>query len=320
MRTEYAYGVARTRIKESDLLTKAEIEQLLSIPGYEEAIQFLGNKGYDTSGNSYATMLAARRDALWLFLDELEIPQELLNVFRYDVDYHNLKVAIKALGTDLSTEELMLRGGTIEIDKIEEAVKRRDFSSLPPKMQEAGKTATECFLQTGDGQLCDMILDRSTLESILDAGDKSNVPLISAYAKQKVATTVIRIAARCCKMKKSEAFISRGILSCDGIDGSELALAASKGMDELCEYLQQTPYHACVIALNESMTAYEKWSDNSIIALIREEKHKTLTVGPIIAYMLALEYEIKMVQLILSGKQNQLREEVIRERMRDFYV
>ncbi len=44
------------------------------------------------------------------------------------------------------------------------------------------------------------------------------------------------------------------------------------------------------------------------------------TIGPVIAYVIARQNEIKTVRIILSGKQNELPDDSIRERVREMYV
>lgn len=57
-----------------------------------------------------------------------------------------------------------------------------------------------------------------------------------------------------------------------------------------------------------------------MIRTIQPQKYNPFSVGPLVAYVLARENEIKTVRIILSGKQNGLPEESIRERVREMYV
>ena len=42
---EYTYSIARVRAKEASLLTKQDIEQLISADGYETALRFARDRG-----------------------------------------------------------------------------------------------------------------------------------------------------------------------------------------------------------------------------------------------------------------------------------
>ena len=52
-------------------------------------------------------------------------------------------------------------------------VEDRDFGKLPDSMRIVGEEAYETLLHTGDGQLCDVIIDRAALGAIYQAGKES---------------------------------------------------------------------------------------------------------------------------------------------------
>ena len=81
-----------------------------------------------------------------------------------------------------------------------------------------------------------------------------------------------------------------------------------------------TAYAEGADALAESPSAFERWCDNRIIQTISPEKYHAFTIGPVIAYVIARQNEIKTVRIILSGKQNELPDDSIRERVREMYV
>jgi V/A-type H+-transporting ATPase subunit C len=53
---------------------------------------------------------------------------------------------------------------------------------------------------------------------------------------------------------------------------------------------------------------------------IRPQLYNSFSLGPLVAYVLARENEIKTVRIILTGKRSGLPEEFIRERAREMYV
>ena len=68
------------------------------------------------------------------------------------------------------------------------------------------------------------------------------------------------------------------------------------------------------------LSAFERWCDNQIIETIRPQLYNSFSLGPLVAYVLARENEIKTVRIILTGKRSGLPEEFIRERAREMYV
>lgn len=85
------------------------------------------------------------------------------------------------------------------------------------------------------------------------------------------------------------------------------------------DYLVTTAYAGGAEALAESPSAFERWCDNRMIETMRPQKYQAFSVGPLVAYIVARENEIKTVRIILTGKQNQFPEEAIRERIREMY-
>jgi V/A-type H+-transporting ATPase subunit C len=57
-----------------------------------------------------------------------------------------------------------------------------------------------------------------------------------------------------------------------------------------------------------------------MIRQIRPEIHNPFGIGPLAAYILARDVEIKTVRIILAGKRNGLPDEMLRERVRETYV
>ena len=72
--------------------------------------------------------------------------------------------------------------------------------------------------------------------------------------------------------------------------------------------------------LKKSLAAFERWCDNRMIRTIKPEIHNPFGIGPLAAYILARDNEIKTVRIILAAKRNDLPEEMLRERVREMYV
>ena len=135
-----------------------------------------------------------------------------------------------------------------------------------------------------------------------------------------MASADIRIAARCQKTGKSESFIRRALAPCAALSVEELARAAAAGEQELTAYLKSTAYAGAADALGVSQSEFDRWCDNQVIEAMKPQKYNPFSVGPLVAYALARENEIKTVRIILSGKRTGMPEASIRERVREMYV
>lgn len=319
---QYTYAVSRIHARELDLLSSSDLEQLLISPDFETALKYLAEKGYGIKDNyrSFEELEKDETEKMWALINELVPDKTPFETLLRQIDFHNLKAAIKSVFTAEEAEGYFLRGGTVEPKVILNAVKIKNYSELPEFLSKTAVEATEKFAETGDGQECDIYIDRRCLETILSEGMASDVPIIKEYAELFVALSDIKIAARGALTKKSKGFMQRALAECETLDVDTLSAAAGKSINDVFKYLEHTSYKEAAEKLSLSMSEFEKWTDNKVMDLIKSQKSNPFTVAPIFAYILAKQNELKAVQIILSGKKNNLPDELIRERIRDLYV
>ena len=319
---EYTYAVARIRALEVSLFSQSTIDQLMACKSYDAALNFVVDKGWggiDVKKDADA-ILAAERSKIWEMIRELRVPMDTFDVLSYPNVFHNLKTAIKEVYMDVQHDEFYYDETVPSRDELRDIVSKKEFYRLPKSMEAAAQDAFDTILHTRDGQLCDVIIDRACLEAIEKAGADSDAEIIKTYARTVVAVANIKIAVRSEKTGKSIEFMNRAMAPCSGIDVERLAKAALSGFTSICDYLTSSGYADAAEALKVSPSAFERWCDNYLIEMIRPQKYKAFSVGPLVAYVLARENEIKTVGIILSGKLNGLTDESIRERIREMYV
>ena len=88
--------------------------------------------------------------------------------------FHNLKAAVKeVMYRKKRRQYLFMKEHRFPKREMLRIIREKDFQALPENMQEAAEEAVETLLHSGDGQLCDIIIDRATMEAIKEAGQKS---------------------------------------------------------------------------------------------------------------------------------------------------
>ena len=319
---EFVYAVARIRVLEKNLLTDADIEQMIASDGEARVLSFLKERGWgnaDGSGDA-AEVLSAETAKTWKLMEELKIDPKVFEVFSYQTIYHNLKAAIKEVCTGDVHPGIFIGHETLGEEEMLRIVREKDWKALPEHMQAAAQEAYEALLTTRDGQLCDILIDRATLDAIGKAGKKAKQPIIRDYAGMFVDVADIRIAARAAKTGKSREFLARALATCGSLDREKLIIAAAAGPEEVSAFLRGTKYADAAEALEESPSAFERWCDDQVIETIRPQKYNAFSVGPVVAYLLARENEIRMARIILTAKANELPDAAIRERARKMYV
>lgn len=321
-KTQYTYAVARIRALEASLFSSSTIEQLLACKDEAACLRFLQEKGWggtDTPQSADA-ILTKEREKIWENIRGMGVDMDVFAVLSYPNVFHNLKAAVKAVYTGKENLPVFYKDGLIEKNEMLRALKDRDYGALPKMMREAAQEAMETLMHSGDGQLCDVIIDRACMDAMLAAGQSAKDSVIRDYAESTIAVTNIKIAVRAAKTGKSIEFMKRAMAPCREINIEKLMTAALGGMDAVIEYLEHHGYGEAVLSLRDSLSAFERWCDNRIIQAMKPQKMNAFSVGPLVAYVIARENEIKTVRIILTCKQNGLPEEAIRERIREMYV
>lgn len=318
----YIYEVARIRSKELALLSNNDINSLLSQPDYESCLNFLTDKGWGngTENQSGTDLLKSETDKTWETIRELVKNDKTFDVFFIENDFQNLKASIKSVVRDIEPSSMLISKSKTDPMIIYNAIKNREHEKLPEYLQGPGKEAVKTLLQTSDGQLCDIIIDKACLGYVYKLGQEETEEIIKVYTELLVASSNIKMAVRSFNINKSLNFIKRSLVECESINTELLATAATKSLEEIYNYLEKTVYKNAIESLKISLPKFELWCDNFLINKIKEEKYNCFTAGPLVAYIIARENEIKAARIILSGKLNLLEEDIIKERLRDMYV
>lgn len=318
---QYVYAVARIRSKELSLLPASFLEQLLAAPDETACMKLLEQKGWEgAKSGDEEQMLEQERKKTWDLMRELLGDVSVFDVFLYANDYNNLKAAVKSCRHRKEPEHVYMEQGSVPAETLRRALRENRFDELPEAMRGVAKEAQKVLLQTGDGQLCDVLIDRAALEAVYQAGKASGNEFLEMYGELTVACADIKTAVRACRTGKDEKFLERALAPCDTLDVKALAKAALEGEEAIGRYLSGTRYQEGAGALADSLSAFERWCDNYMIRRIRPQLHNAFGLGPLAAYILARENEIKSVRMILSGRKNGLPESVVRERVRETYV
>ena len=322
MNEKYTYAVARVKMRETLLLNDQDLNDLILCKRYDSCLDLLADKGWSINEktNDYQKILSSQIDEMWEFINELVKDKNDFNVLLYPIDFNNLKAAIKLFITDSEDKSVFSKGGTIERKLIWNAVKEKDFSVLPERLKNVAKNAFEVLLHTKDPQACDAIIDAGLLRAIRDEGYLSSARIIKIYSETFVACADIKIAVRGCLMGKKQKFFHMALVECKSLDISRLALAASKGINEICDYLSGTIYGDAIESIKDSVSEFEKWHNNKALELISSEKNDYFTIASIIAYILKRQNEIRMVRVILASKLARIDEQHIRKRLGRLYA
>lgn len=332
--TDYMYSSARLRALETKMLGREGCERLLSAENVDEMLEVLADFGYRTvrkqdadqrsKADREATLFTALSDA---FREVAEIlPQlHIVRLFQYKYDCNNIKAVIKARGRGTDHKDMMFPLGTLGPEEVLEAVETGDYGALPEHMASAAKEAADVYLKTKNPQKIDLILDRACFADMLKAALESGVPFVIRYVRVKIDLTNILMCIRLLRMGAGNT--GRSLYEDAIIDGGELHREFllglyDRGESRLAEVLAGTAYSAFAAAIDadSSISRIEHEADRYVMNMVRGVKWLPFGAELAAAYLVALEYGLTNIRIILAGKEAGLAEGAIRERMREMYV
>ncbi|MDR1639228.1 MAG: V-type ATPase subunit [Clostridiales bacterium] len=322
---KWVYAVTRIHINEMNLLTRRDLEAMASFASVEDALSLLAGKGWDVkaaASGGLEAIIDRELEKTWALIAEAAGNIEELSVLRKPRDFHNLKAAMKLafLGEPEGGQNLFLPYGTTPLDKIKKAVETRDFSKLPPDLGKAGADAWEILSQTGSGQLCEITLDRASLEASYQDAQSFGSQFLAKWARMAIDAANMKACARASKQGKTKGFFERLVASGGSLDKNSLIQASLSGFHELLSYLSKRGFKAAADALSLSGAAFEKWANDEQMRLIIPMKSRISGIEPLAAFILARESELRQARLILGAKANRLPDSALKERLGLTYV
>ncbi|MDD6807664.1 MAG: V-type ATPase subunit [Oscillospiraceae bacterium] len=320
--SDYIYAVARVRANEVNLLSAADVEQLIAAEDYKTAMRKLADAGWgDVDGvTDYASYLEAYFAKTWDLLVEIMGDVHEFDLLLIKNDMQNLKAALKGIVSQHDAKDLYVYSTVYDTESIKKAVDERAWKDLPEFMQEPAMEAYTVLTETGNGQLADAIIDKATLERMLYLATQTSSPTLKELAERMCATANIKSALRCANTGKSKDFMQRSLCDCKTISKDKLIDCALESADSVLNYLEGTEYAVGAEKFKESTSAFEKWCDDILMECVSKAKYVAFGIDPLVAYYIARDAEIKTVRIILSAKINNLPADVIRERVRALYV
>lgn len=322
--TDYLCLSAQIRSMERNLLDRAAMERMLEAPSLEEAVRILTELGYESfdpqDPASMQHALLQRRLELFRQLDRYAPEPEIVNVFRLQYDYHNVKTLIKG-----GEEHLLVDAGCVDAQTL--VRKHRDsggWEFLPGPMAHAAAEAERVLAQTGDPQRSDALLDRAYFAQMLEMAQETRCAYLVDYVRTTIDAANLRSVIRTLRMGRTAAFLKEflfpgGTISVDAV----LHAAVNEQVEQLYRptALRQAAQAGVEAVENGTgLTAFEKLCDDAVLRQAGKARRIPFGVEVVIGYVAAREAELTAVRIIISGRVAGLKSDAIRERLRESYV
>ena len=215
--------------------------------------------------------------------------------------------------------------GSVSIDDAKNAFAQKDYSAFSKNISAAVLEAEDAFAATSNPQQIDFIVDRACFADMLESAENSGIELAVALVRAKIDIVNIMMTLRVIKMNLGNmalAILSDAYIGGGSYEKEQLAEALGGGEEALAQLISRGAYESVSTAILNSWTLgeMEKLADDLWFSIARGAKYVSFGAEIAIGYVVALEYEVKNVRIILAGKDAGLSAEVIRERLRDCYA
>lgn len=296
---EYIQQAALIKIEEKKMLNKARLNRMIEANSLAEILKILSETEYSKSmaniskDEEYEKILINELTSVYLLAKKLiKTNKEVVEVFELKYVFQKLKQQLKNEVTSSIQEN---------IDK---------------KYEKDYLKALALYEKSKDVQLAVIYLDRLYFERLEKLCSKLDLEILNKYYNLVIKSYNLLTFMRLKKQKRPYKYASFCLFDSELLkiyeNDTNYILSLEKYYDDknLWNKFSKT----------SKISTIEKELENRVILLMREYKNVNYGVEPIITYIVAKEYEIKALRLIMVAKINKIPIEVIKERMRDIYV
>ncbi|EKS4342834.1 V-type ATP synthase subunit C [Clostridium sporogenes] len=324
--------IPRIRVLETRLLDKTKLDRMIDSSSPLEALKILEETEYSIfmskvkRPEDYEILLSNELKRVYHLLYEISPVKSLVNMMSLKYDYHNIKVMIKGKILNKDFTDIIIPVGNVPIEKLKTFIDNEYYRDLNPIMRKAIEDALEEFGTNKDPQRIDIILDKYMFEQMLSLNKEIGDEFLDKYLKSLIDLNNIKTLLRVKKQNKDKNFFTSVIISGGFIDKDKLITLLNDSVENIPAKLSYTDYGEVLrvgidaYSKTGSINIFEKLSDNFIMEYMKRAKYISFGPEPIISYLYAKENEIKVIRIIMIGKLNNMKSEIIRERLRDIYV
>lgn len=339
---EYMFTSAKIAAMSAGLIGRDRLLSLTDETDAEAVTERLKEFGYGVSGDreiseDTGVETGASVDAEKLLTDKLsavygEITEfcpdkELLDLIRLRYDCHNVKTAVKCGYLGVDPAPYMIDCGSVPAATVAEAAKKKEkgcWDFLPENTFAAAEKASEELDVSGSARTVDALLDAACFADMLDYAARVGFAPAERMLKVRVDTTNIMSVLRIMRIKNPDTaaslredsvydggYIPAKLLKKAGSPADLAELAGDAGYELLAETLKNAAPDGA------SLERASADADREFLRkLASETEFRMLGAYQLMDYVVSLEYEIKNLRIILSGKQSGMDPQTIRERLR----
>lgn len=315
------------RVKESELITKAQWQAIRNANSLESLRQILSGTDYANDVRhkkfyeTFEQALNGRRGEFFSWLYSVAPEKSLVDRYTLRYTFHNLKVLTKGELTGQDLDHLFLFDGRFTMDMMKSAVKTQASSVLPEYLLEGIHEVMEYFEEGRILQGIDIIYDRLYLKQIKRISEALGYPEFIKEVEGFIDLVNIAIMSRGIVQKQTLGFLTTVLSSSGSIPKSTYLEYANGDLKQFTSFVLSTSYRSLIepIVLNGEIQLNKLPStrDEYLTRFYMSSKTKAFGPLPLLALMNAKEIEEKNLRLYVNGLSNGFSKEILKERTRD---
>lgn len=326
--TIFAKSAGIIRARENKLMDSSRLDALVEAESFSECIGMLQDSKYATyvSMPSYEEGLKIALEDLYNDMYKITPLKSVVDLPAARYDGHNIKCIIKGELTNTDISELLIDSGTIPARSLRIMIKEKDLNKIPKTLKYAIINAIESYEKSKNPQDIDIEIDKGIFQYMINIAEDNEIEYLKKFTKTFIDVINIKTFIRIKSQNKNVEYFKRLFLKGGYFDFDIFESFINDPLEKFADKIFYTSYYKWA---EEGIGKYietlnlgdiEKFGDNFIMDYLREAKYVSMGPEIIIAYIFAVENEIKSVRIILTGKKNRINPDIIRERLREAYV
>ena len=325
--TDYKGINTLIRTYELRLLKTDDFERMLKADDLKSALDLLNGTEYEFDReevlrtkdfNGFLMRLLAD---VYRELFEIAPNPELIELFTLRYTYHNLKVLLKQRFLEEDLEELLIPIGRQSLDSLKNLVDTGESEQAHPLMVEAVQSTLADYEERSMLSAVTVYLDTFYFRHLRDITDRLDFAAITNITDTIIDLYNLTTVVRSLNQGKPRSHLHTLLSSSGSITKQEIIDESINGAVTVLRKLYAgKPYSAqleAVIIDNKDINTLklDKLSDSLIHEIVSEGIYQAFGPLPLLGYIYAKETEIRNLRLLLTGKDNDIAEDILRERV-----
>lgn len=329
----YGYAVARIRAMENRFLDASVLQRMIDAEDLATALKILGETSYSSALTSHVSdqdfdkMLEFELQAIYKEVESFIPNKKLLDLLRYQYDFHNVKVLIKSVFNVATGGEkrwdFLTSLGSYPVDTLINDIELEEYKFLPFGLNNLIPECISIWEQSRDVLEVERLLDNRMYALMKEIAFDLDIPEALNWIRTRIDGENIRSLLRL-KRFNFDATRALSFMHCGGkIDTGMLVSLIVEPFESWKRSLEFTEFGKGIssidgtVPFSEMILLLEKFLDDFYLDKLASSRFSSNAPENILAYLWHKEMEVKNVRMILVAKTSGGDKEQLRRLLRN---